>query len=437
MNETPTLHFLTSDSEIATLIRQRDWSETTLGPIDNWPQSLRTIISTCLNSRFPILIWWGPELTMIYNDAYIPLIGAKHPNAFGNQGKEVWIEIWDIMAPIFEGVLTRGEATWSENQMSVINRHGFPEECYFTYSHSPIYVESGGIGGVFTAVTETTTLVLAERQLLTHRDHIEQLNAELEQKVVERTRVLSSTLDELERSKDELARALAAERELSGLKSRFVSMASHEFRTPLTTVLSSASLLERYTEGNQQDKRQKHINRIQKAVTNLNNILEEFLSVGKLEEGKIKARSCEVDVNQLITQVVADMQDSLKPGQQIKTQLMVNATVWIDPSLISKILVNLLSNSLKYSGPESVVTIQGVYMTSQLILTVEDQGIGISKEDQIHLFERFFRARNVTNVAGTGLGLHIVGHYVKLMGGEVSLRSELNKGTTVTLTLPC
>ncbi|GAB2561692.1 sensor histidine kinase [Spirosoma aerophilum] len=437
MNELPTPQFLTGDGEMAALIRQRDWSDTALGPIDKWPQSLRTIISTCINSRFPILIWWGPELTMIYNDAYIPLIGTKHPIAFGSRGKDIWLEIWDIIGPMLDGVLMRGESTWSENQLLIINRHGFPEECYFTFAYSPIYVESGGIGGIFTAVNETTTLILAERQLLAHRDHIEQLNAELEQKVAERTQVLLETLEELEKSKDGLARALATERELGDLKSRFVSMASHEFRTPLTTVLSSASLLERYTEGDQQDKRQRHISRIQTAVNNLNNILEEFLSVGKLEEGKIKARSSEVDVNQLVSQVVADIRDGLKPTQRIVTQLMCTAPVWIDPSLLSKILVNLLSNALKYSRPDSVVTIQGVYMTGQLILTVEDEGIGISKEDQIHLFERFFRARNVTNIAGTGLGLHIVGHYVKLMGGEVSLRSELNKGTTVTLTLPC
>ncbi len=384
-----------------------------------------------------MLIWWGQELIMIYNDAYAPLIGAKHPTAFGKQGNRFWSEIWHIIGPMIDGVLTRGEATWSENQLLVINRQGFPEDCYFTFSYSPIYIESGGIGGVFTAVTETTKTVLAERQLVKHREHIEQINVDLEEKVNERTQVLLNTLDQLKQSKDELTRALMVERELSELKSRFVSMASHEFRTPLTTVLSSVALIEKYTEADQQDKRLKHIHRIQSAVNNLNNILEEFLSVGKLEEGKIKARSSEVDLMQLVNQVVADMKGVMKPQQQIITQLLFTSPLWLDPSLLRKILVNLLSNALKYSKAESIVRVEGTYMTGQLILSVEDHGIGISKEDQMHLFERFFRARNATNIAGTGLGLHIVGHYIKLMGGEVSLRSELNKGTTVTLLLPC
>ena len=437
MRQASTPQFLAGDGEMATLIRQKDWSSTPIGPIESWPQSLRTLVSMCLNSRFPMLIWWGKELIMIYNDAYAPLIGAKHPAIFGKRGDKEWSEIWDIIGPMIDGVLTRGEATWSENQLLIINRHGFPEECYFTFSYSPIYVESGGIGGVLAAVTETTEIVLAQRQLVAQRDHIEQINAELEQKVVERTQVLLNKLDQLKQSKDELTRALVAERELGELKSRFVSMASHEFRTPLTTVLSSTTLIEKYTEGDQQDKRLKHIHRIQAAVINLNNILEEFLSVGKLEEGKIKARSSEVDLTQLVNQVVMDMKGALKPQQQIITQVLFTSSLWLDPSLLRKILVNLLSNAVKYSKPESTINVQGAYITGQLILSVEDQGIGIAKEDQMHLFERFFRARNVTNIAGTGLGLHIVGHYVKLMGGEVSLRSELNKGTTVTLRLPC
>ncbi|RRB06912.1 sensor histidine kinase [Larkinella rosea] len=277
-----------------------------------------------------------------------------------------------------------------------------------------------------------------ERQLLTHQNHIEQLNADLEQKVTDRTQALLSTLEQLENSKDELAKALAIERELGDLKSRFVSMASHEFRTPLTVVMSSATLIERYTTSEQNAHRQKHLDRIKVSVNHLNDILEEFLSLGKLEEGKVTAHAVEVDFRQLMNEIVADLQATLKPGQVIESSLSCPDLIRIDSSLLRKILVNLLSNAVKYSGPGSTVFVR-VHCEEnerQLRLSIKDQGMGISKEDQEHLFERFFRAANVTDISGTGLGLHIVGRYVELMGGELTLQSELNQGTTVTLTLP-
>lgn len=275
----------------------------------------------------------------------------------------------------------------------------------------------------------------AERQLLAHRDHIERLNADLEQKVADRTHALLNTLDQLEQSKDELARALAAERELGELKSRFVSMASHEFRTPLTAVLTSATLIEKYPGGDQQEKRQKHLDRIRASVNHLNDILEEFLSVGRLEEGKIEARPAQTDVATLVADTLGDLQGSLKAGQRIDARVDCAAPVWLDPSLLRKVLVNLLSNAVKYS--ESTVTLRGTCAAGTLTISIADRGIGIAKDDQEHLFERFFRAKNVTNIAGTGLGLHIVARYVELLGGTVSLQSELGQGTTVTLTLPC
>ncbi|WP_421826940.1 PAS domain-containing sensor histidine kinase [Larkinella sp.] len=276
----------------------------------------------------------------------------------------------------------------------------------------------------------------AERQLLAHRDHIERLNADLEHKVADRTQALMTTLEQLEHSKDELAKALVVERELGELKSRFVSMASHEFRTPLTVVLTSAALIERYAGSEHQSNRQKHLDRIRASVNHLNDILEEFLSVDKLEEGKVVAHPVEVAVAQLVAETVADMQSLLKPGQTIQTELSCPISVWIDPSLLRKIMVNLLSNAVKYSGPGSTVTIRATCADGQMKLVVEDQGVGISREDQEHLFERFFRAQNVTDISGTGLGLHIVGRYVELMGGQVSLKSELDQGTSVTLFIP-
>ncbi len=155
--------------EMGALMRSLDWSATPLGAVGGWPQSLRTAVSICLASRFPMLIWWGPDLVMLYNDAYRPLIGTKHPVAMGQRGEECFPEIWKVIGPMLAGVLTRGDATWSEDQLLLLDRNGYVEECYFTFSYSPIRDESGGIGGIFTAVTETTARVLGERRLLTLR----------------------------------------------------------------------------------------------------------------------------------------------------------------------------------------------------------------------------------------------------------------------------
>ncbi|GAB4033153.1 sensor histidine kinase [Spirosoma gilvum] len=276
----------------------------------------------------------------------------------------------------------------------------------------------------------------AERQLLEQKAYVERLNTELEQKVADRTQALMDTLEQLEQSKDELAQALKTERELGELKSRFVSMASHEFRTPLTAVLNSTTLIEKYPNTDQQEKRQKHLHRIQASVKHLNDILEEFLSVGRLEEGKITAHPALVNLPLLVDEVVHDMSSLLKTGQTVETAIQCPPSIWLDPSLLRKIIVNLLSNAIKYSGEGSLIQIIS-HCTEQLItITVIDQGIGIATDDQQHLFEQFFRAKNATNVSGTGLGLHIVARYVELMQGTISLHSELNKGTTITFSLP-
>jgi signal transduction histidine kinase len=213
-------------------------------------------------------------------------------------------------------------------------------------------------------------------------------------------------------------------------------MASHEFRTPLTAVLSSAELIGEYAEGRHQDKQLRHVQRIRSSVKHLNDILEEFLSVGRIEEGRIAACPATLDVETLLAETLADVQGLRKAGQHIDCAAECTGLIRLDPSLLRKILVNLLSNALKYSGENSVVRVRADCRDQRLTLSVQDQGVGISQEDQEHLFERFFRARNVSTVPGTGLGLYIIAKYLELMHGTVRLHSELNVGTTVTITIP-
>ncbi|MGA1858272.1 response regulator [Azospirillum sp. 11R-A] len=156
--------FLNGPGDMAALMRAKDWAATPFGPVETWSPALRSAIGICLGSRFPIVLYWGPTRALIYNDAWSPVPGNKHPWALGRPGREVWAEIWDIIGPMFDHVMTAGEATWSEDQLLPLNRFGYVEECYFYYSYSPVRGEDGRVEGIFTAVTETTQRVLAERR---------------------------------------------------------------------------------------------------------------------------------------------------------------------------------------------------------------------------------------------------------------------------------
>ena len=158
------LTFLAGGGAMGALMRDMDWSATTLGPTDTWPQSLRTSVSTCLNCSFPILVWWGPELVKLYNDAYAVILGDKHPRALGTPGRKVWPEIWNTIGPMLGRVMDQGEATPADDLPLLLHRHGYPEQCWFSFSYSPIRDEVGHVVGVFCPVIETTARVLAERR---------------------------------------------------------------------------------------------------------------------------------------------------------------------------------------------------------------------------------------------------------------------------------
>lgn len=264
-----------------------------------------------------------------------------------------------------------------------------------------------------------------------------QLNADLEIKVEERTLILKEALQKLEQSQEELSEALDKERQLNEIKSRFVSMASHEFRTPLSAILTSASLLAKYTTADEQEKRSKHINRIKDSVKHLNDILEDFLSLGKLEEGHVLTHPHPFDFDEALNETLAEMKLFLKKEQRFDYSFEGDKVIHADKKLLKNVVINLLNNAIKFSGEGSVIEISAAVENGNSKIRVADQGIGISKEDQAHLFSSFYRGSNAMNVQGTGLGLHIVKRYVDLMGGQVELQSELDKGTIVQLKFPC
>lgn len=276
-----------------------------------------------------------------------------------------------------------------------------------------------------------------QKQLEKVTNDIRKLNTELEAKVEERTLILKEALQRLEQSQAELSEALDKERQLNEIKSRFVSMASHEFRTPLSAVLSSASLIAKYTTTEQQANRDKHIKRIKESVKHLNDLLEDFLSLGKLDEGKVAAQYGEFHLSETIHDTVDEVRGLVKKGQEIKYEHCGDHDmVHNDKRLLKNILINLIGNALKFSDENATVQVKSAVKGGQATVRVKDQGIGISDEDQAHLFSSFFRGKNALNIQGTGLGLHIVRRYTDLMGGDIQLQSRLGEGTEVTVTFP-
>jgi len=244
--------------EMSALMRSYDWSSHPLGPASSWPQSLRTAVSICLESRFPILVWWGSELFMLYNDAYRRILGAKHPRALGQAGADCLPEIWGAISPVLEGVLKKGEATWSEDQRLLLDRDGYVEECYFTFSYSPIRDESGEVGGVFTAVTETTEAekklrALNSKLLQTQDDERRRIARDLHDSAGQILVALKMNLfplqQELANKNPELGKVATSSIELVDDLSKELRTMSHLLHPPLLDEAGLPSALRWYVEG--------------------------------------------------------------------------------------------------------------------------------------------------------------------------------------------
>ena len=544
--------FLSGGGETGALMRRHDWSQTPLGPLESWPQSLRTSVSTCLNSRFAILVWWGSELVMLYNDAYVPIIGTKHPEAMGAAGRKVWPEIWHIIGPMLEGVLSRGEATWSDNLLLELVRDGYPEECYFTFSYSPIRDESGGIGGIFTPVQETTGQVIGERRLRTLRDLAGAARAPKTVSVDDVCRVSAETLRanphdipfaafylfsesgearlaasagfpgdsvpaffadathcsspeivgvpfELEgipqgawpvppreamvlplapagqrlgalilgvsprkRLDDDyrsffslvaghvstaLAEVCALEQErrrsealaeLDRAKTAFFSNVSHEFRTPLTLMLGPLEEILGMEAPLPLPVREmasvtyRNGLRLQKLVNTL-------LEFSRIEAGRVQACYEPTDLATLTAELASAFESVMRrAGLRYSVDCPpLPEPVYVDQEMWEKVVLNLLSNALKYTF-DGEVRVRLSVRDGGAELSIADSGTGIPEDQLPYLFERFHRvdgARGRTQ-EGTGIGLAVVSELTKLHGGTVGVSSEVGAGSTFTVFVP-
>ena len=500
-------------------MRALDWSKSPLGPIGAWPQSLRSTVSMLLPSRAQIIAFWGSEFVVLYNDAYRPVFGAKHPHALGLPGAQAWNEIWDSqLHPLLAGVARTGEAFWAKDLLFEIERHGFLEETYFDVSYDPVRVESGEVGGVYCIVTETTDRVVGERRLAllkglaernatarTSRDAcvlatgtlavkpqdilfaITYLGDELQsctpgareqlavskREFVKELAIGSSSPDAralrlivglnprrpfddqyrafLDLVADQLgtglanARAYEHERQraealaaLDRAKTTFFSNASHEFRTPLTLLVGPLEdgLADTGTP-------LPPVHRARQEVAHRNalrllRLVNTLLDFSRIEAGRIDASYEPTDLPRLTAELASVFRSAVeKAGLQLVVQCdPLPEPVYVDREMWEKILLNLLSNALKFTF-EGHITVALRGYGDRIELCVSDTGVGIPEAELPLMFDRFHRIKHsrARTHEGTGIGLAFVQELARLHGGSVTVASEEGRGTTFTVTI--
>ncbi len=549
--------------ELGALMRTHDWGSTPLGPVQKWPQSLKTAVRIILTSRQPFWIGWGPELTYLYNDPYKSIIGGKHPWALGRATAEVWREIWGDIQPMLDQAMRGAEGTYVERQLLIMERSGYPEETYYTFSYSPIPDDEGRPGGIICANTDDTERVIGARELGLLRDlatattearnarqaaeaasrslegnlrdlpfsliylaegdgsfalagtsgvtlgheaaprsiepdaqatwplsralggaetvlidnlgYLAELPAGAWTRPPQRAVLLPITasagsrpgvlvaglnpfrqLDERYRSFLSLvtgqiaagfanAEAHAAEHqraeklaEIDRAKTQFFSNVSHEFRTPLTLLLSP---IEQLLARSPAKEDRTLLKLAQRNARRLFKLVNSLLDLSRVEAGRLKARYAPTDLASLTAELAGNFRSLVEAGGlalEIDCAALPEP-VYVDRDLWEKIVFNLVSNAYKFTFVGSIrvalaVSLDGAGAT----LTVSDTGVGIPQSELEHMFERFHRVegQRSRSFEGTGIGLALVREFVALHGGEVAAASETGQGSTFIVTLP-
>ncbi len=545
--------------DVAALMDTVDWAQTPFGPREHWPQSLKTSVSICLNSSFGLVTLWGPELAFIYNNNYAMVLGDKHPSALGRAGRDIWPEVWPTIGPMLQQVLDEGRSTRSDDLLLMLERHGYPEECYFTFAYSAILDESGGIGGVFSAVIETTQKVVQERQLRTLREladsghqaadtsdvlravasvldlnpwdipfalmygvspqtgnaglvcwtgdqpppglaptavHVgSHTDAQLTQAIAlaavsgqacEAALPVQSDLplgawqigaqqalvlpiggggdkpaallvcavnphrrldadyrgffDMLGREVSSVVTAViaySAERErarklaeIDHAKTAFFTNVSHEFRTPLTLMLEPLSELATVGLTPAQQKLVDLAGRNAHRLLRLVNTLLDFSSI---EASRGSARFVPTELGAYTADIASAFRSvAAHAGLRFVVDCaQLSQPVWIDRDLWEKVVLNLVSNAIKFTlHGEIAIRLHDV--AGGVELDVHDTGVGITPQDQPRVFDRFFRAAQPQgrSIEGSGIGLALVRELVHMHGGSIALQSQPGIGSS-------
>lgn len=273
---------------------------------------------------------------------------------------------------------------------------------------------------------------------------MKELNTQLEQMVNDRTAALQQGIKKLEKeierrkeAENKIKEALRKERELNELKTKFLSLVSHEFKTPLGGIMTSSTLIGKYVKEDQQEKRLKHINTITSKVKYLNNILDDFLSVERLETGKVNYKLNTFPLSKVINEVIYNANMLLKEGQLINYPEKIDAIeLTFDEKVLELVLTNLVNNAIKYSPENTVIDIQVLNLGKKLEIEISDKGIGIPKKEQKYIFNRYFRAENALLNQGTGIGLNIAKSHLENLGGDITFESVENSGSSFKVYVP-
>ena len=548
------------DGEMARRMRAFPWPKSELGDPHGWPASLRTACRICLTSRFPMIVWWGEQLRFFYNDAYLPLLGSKHP-ALEKPGEAVWTEIWDIIGPMLTSVMTSGQATWSEDLLLPMNRHGYWEETYWTYSYSPLHDDQGTVRGVFTAVTETTERVVGERRLAALQDLgalagsarsaaeagrlvaqalgraakdipfaaiylrtpgtddlvlaassppvtsaapfapgpgdwparevlrsgqpatltdvgarfaalpaggwetpptqamilplpgetggqtvgvivlaasagriLDEAYASFLGLVAQQTAALINAAVAYQfqqRRAEELA-------ELDRAKTTFFSNISHEFRTPLTLIMGPLEELRVRLSAEDEAVRQE-LDVIHRNGLRLGKLVNTLLDFSRIEAGRMQARYEPVDLAAFTADLASVFRSAIeRAGLSYQVDCAaLPEPVYLDREMWEKVVLNLLSNALKFTF-DGTISVTLRTEDTHAVLRIADTGTGVAAGEMPRLFERFHRIPNAGSRSneGSGIGLALVRELIGLHGGTITADSTEGAGTTFTVRLP-
>jgi len=561
--------FLAGGGEMGALMRARDWTRTPLGPPETWPQSLRTVIRILLTSRYQMWMGWGPELSFFYNDAYRPTLGVKHHWALGAPASEVWKEIWPDIGPRIEHVLRTGEATWDEALLLLLERSGYPEETYHTFSYSPLSDDSGAIVGMLCVVTEETDRVIGERRLTSLRELASEVagkftRAEVldavrqglggnlrdlpfaltylfdadglarlagvtgvgaghaiapavidpadpdaiwpaaevrDRRVTVMATGLDGRFDEIPsggwekspmeaviapiarqgqdepagflvagvnpyRRHDEtwfgfinlitgqiasgLANADAYEEErrraealaeINRAKTTFFSNVSHEFRTPLTLMLSPLEDVLAAAAGPLPPGQEALVRVAHRNGVRLLKLVNTLLDFSRLEAGRAQAGFAPVDLAAFTAELASNFDSAVERAGLTLTvnRAPLPGPVHVDHDMWEKVILNLLSNAFKFTFEGEIAVDIGPSPDGAFAeVTVRDSGIGIPDDEIPHLFERFRRVENARgrSIEGSGIGLALVRELVRLHGGSIRVASTVGRGSAFTVSIP-
>ena len=503
-------HYLKGGGEMGELIRSFDWKLTPLGPPENWPLSLLITVSILLQSRFPMFLWWGPQLVQFYNDAYRPSLGTdgKHPKALGQFGEDCWPEIWPVIKPLIDQVMANGESVWFENQLVPIFRNGRLEDVYWTFSYSRVTGEYGEPAGVLVICNETTASVLVAKRLRKSEKRFRfMLNAIPQHVWTARPDgmldyVNRVVLDELGKTAREiiasgwqvfihpddlpgclrawyasiksgkeyvcefrvlfkdgtykwhLCRALPLvedgeirfwlgtntnielQKNNEQRKEEFISIASHELKTPITSVKASLQLVQRLNRtGASPDKVNLLMDKANKNLDKIVELLDDLMNDSKIQRGQLALHKTRFNLAALVDNCCDYVR--FDKNHQLIVQGDKDLFVFADQSRIEQVMVNLINNAVKYAPQSKRIEISVDRDGENATVSVRDFGIGISPEKLPHIFDRYYRvASSETDFSGLGLGLYISSEIIKRHGGKMGVASKLGEGSVFWFTLP-